>query len=47
MEKEGAVSYWFILLNAEDLSDLSNHLTDVDVVMDHDNQVMGELTAIR
>ena len=47
MEEEGTVSYWSILFNAEDFSDLLDRLADVDAVMDYDNQVMEELTAIR
>ena len=41
------VSYWSILFNAEDFSDLLDRLADVDAVMDYDNQVMEELTAAR
>ena len=40
MEEEGTVSYWSILFNAEDFSDLLDRLADVDAVMDYDNQVM-------
>ena len=47
MEEEGTVSYWSILFNAENFSDLLDRLADVDAVMDYDNQVMEELTAIR
>ena len=47
MEEQGTVSYWSILFNAEDFSDLLDRLADVDAVMDYDNQVMEELTAIR
>ena len=47
MEEEGTVSYWSILFNAEDFSDLLDRLADVDAVMDYDNQVMEELTAAR
>ena len=39
------MSYWSILFNAEDFSDLLDRLADVDAVMDYDNQVMEELTA--
>ena len=45
--EEGTVSYWSILFNAEDFSDLLDRLADVDAVMDYDNQVMEELTAAR
>ena len=47
MEEEGTVSYWSILFNAEDFSDLLDRLADVDAVMDYDNQVMDELIATR
>ena len=39
MEEEGTVSYWSILFNAEDFSDLLDRLADVDAVMDYDNQI--------
>ena len=45
--EEGTVSYWSILFNAEDFSDLLDRLADVGAVMDYDNQVMEELTAAR
>ena len=47
MEEEGTVSYWSILFNAENFSDLLDRLADVDAVMDYDNQVMDELIAVR
>ena len=47
MEEQGTVSYWSILFNAEDFSDLLDRIADVDAVMDYDNQVMNELIAAR
>ena len=47
MEEQGTVSYWSILFNAEDFSDLLDRIADVDAVMDYDNQVMDELIATR
>ena len=47
MEEAGSVSYWSILFNAEDFSELLDRLADIDAVMDYDNQVMDELIAIR
>ena len=47
MEEQGTVSYWSILFNAEDFSDLLDRIADVDAVMDYDNQVMNELIATR
>ena len=47
MEEQATVSYWSILFNAEDFSDLLDRIADVDAVMDYDNQVMNELIATR
>ena len=47
MEEQGTVSYWSILFNAEDFSDLLDRIADVDAVMDYDNQVMDQLIAAR
>ena len=47
MEEEGTVSYWSILFNAENFSELLDRLADVEAVMDYDNQVMNELIAVR
>ena len=47
MEEGGTVSYWSILFNAESFSELLDRLADVEAVMDYDNQVMNELTAVR
>ena len=47
MEEQGTVSYWSILFNAKDFSDLMDRMADVDAVMDYDNAVMEELIATR
>ena len=47
MEEQGTVSYWSILFNAEDFSDLLDRIADVDAVMGYDNQVMEQLIAAR
>ena len=47
MEEEGTVSYWSILFNADSFSDMLDRLTDIDAVMDYDNQIMDELIATR
>ena len=47
MEEQGTVSYWSIIFNAEDFSDLLDRIADVDAVMAYDNAVMEELIATR
>ena len=47
MEEQGTVSYWSILFNAEDFSDLLDRIADVDAVMAYDNEVMAQLIATR
>ena len=47
MEEEGTVSYWSIIFNAENFSDLLDRIADVDAVMDYDNAVMDQLIATR
>lgn len=47
MEEEGTVSYWSILFNSENFSDLLDRIADVDAVMDYDNAVMDQLIATR
>ena len=47
MEEQGTVSYWSILFNAEDFSDLLDRIADVDAVMAYDNEVMDQLIATR
>ena len=41
------MSYWSILFNAEDFSDLLDRIADVDAVMAYDNEVMDQLIATR
>lgn len=47
MEENGTVSYWSILFNAESFSDMLDRLTDIDAVMDYDNQIMDQLVETR
>ena len=47
MEEQGTVSYWSILFNAEDFSDLLDRIADVDAVMAYDNEIMDQLIATR
>ena len=47
MEEQGEVSYWSILFSSDDFSDLLDNAMMVEEIMDYDNQVMNELTAIR
>ena len=47
MEEEGEVSYWSILFNASDFSDLLDRFTMVDEIMEYDNAVMNELVVMR
>ena len=47
MEEDGNVSYWSILFNAADFSDLLDRYTMVSEIMDYDNAVMNRLIAIR
>ena len=47
MEEQGTVSYWSIIFNAQDYSDLLDRIADVDAVMAYDNAVMEELIATR
>lgn len=47
MEETGTVSYWDILFNAADFSDLLDRANFVSEVMEYDNAVMDELAATR
>lgn len=47
MEEDGTVSYWSILFNASDFSDLLDRFTFVSEVMEYDNAVMDMLAAAR
>lgn len=47
MEEDGNVSYWSILFNAADFSDLLDRFTMVSEIMEYDNAVMDQLIAIR
>lgn len=47
MEETGTVSYWSILFNSADFTDLLDRASFVSEVMEYDNAVMDELTATR
>ena len=47
MEEQGTVSYWSILFDSSDFSDLQDRIADVDAVMAYDNEVMDQLIATR
>ena len=47
MEEQGTVSYWSILFDSRDFSDLLDRIADVDAVMAYDNEVMDQLIATR
>ncbi len=47
MEETGTVSYWSILFNASDFSDLLDRATFISEVMEYDNAVMEALAATR
>jgi cell wall-associated NlpC family hydrolase len=47
MEENSSMSYWSILFNAEDFSDLLDRLSFISEVMDYDNWVMDQLAEAR
>lgn len=47
MEEAGTVSYWSILFNAADFSDLLDRVSFVGEVMEYDNAVMDQLAETR
>lgn len=47
MEEDGEVSYWAILFNSSDFSDLLDRFMMVEEIVDYDNAVMNQLIAIR
>lgn len=47
MEENGTASYWAVLFNAEDFSDLLSRLADIQEVMDYDQSVLDSLREIR
>lgn len=47
MEENGTASYWAVLFNAEDFSDLLSRLADIQEVMDYDQGVLDSLREIR
>ena len=46
-EENGTASYWAVLFNAEDFSDLLSRLADIQEVMDYDQGVLDSLREIR
>lgn len=47
MEEKGTPSYWSVLFNAADFSDLLSRLADIQSVLDYDQKVIDDLQAIR
>lgn len=47
MEESGTISYWSVLFQATDYSDLLDRLAMVDEIMAYDNSVVDELAAAR
>lgn len=47
MEEGGDVSYWAVLFNSSDFSDLIDRINMISEVMDHDNRMMDALQAAR
>ena len=47
MEEEGTPSFWSVLFQATDFSDLLSRLADVQVVLDYDQSIMRELGNLR
>jgi murein DD-endopeptidase MepM/ murein hydrolase activator NlpD len=47
MEEYGDVSYWAVLFNSSDFSDLLDRINMIGEIMDHDNQVMDQLAVAR
>ncbi|NCE63331.1 peptidase M23 [Pseudoflavonifractor sp. 524-17] len=47
MEEEGETSYWAVIFEAKDFSDLLSRIADIDQIMAYDDAVMDELIAIR
>lgn len=47
MEEEGVPSFWSVLFKATDFSDLLSRLSDVQVVIDYDQSILNELSAIK
>lgn len=47
MEENGTVSYWAVLFNASDFTDLLSTLDDVGEVMENDQRIFDEMREIR
>lgn len=47
MEENGTVSYWSVIFNARDFSDLLDRVSMIYEIMDYDNEVMDQLAIAR
>ena len=47
MEENGTVSYWAVLFNSSDFTDLLSTLDDVGEIMDNDQRIFDEMREIR
>lgn len=47
MEEEGTPSFWSVLFQATDFSDLLSRLSDVQVVIDYDQSILNELSDLK
>lgn len=47
MEENGEVSYWSVIFNARDFSDLLDRVSMIQEIMDYDNEVMDQLAQAR
>jgi len=47
MEREGIPSFWEVLFSAKDFSDLLGRLSDIQLVIDYDQQVLDDLRGIK
>lgn len=47
MEENGEISYWAVIFNARDFSDLLDRVSMIHEIMDYDNEVMDQLAQAR
>ena len=47
MEEEGVPSFWSVLFKATSFSDLLSRLSDVQVVIDYDQGILNDLSALK
>lgn len=47
MEENGEVSYWSVIFNARDFSDLLDRVSMIQEIVDYDNEVMDQLAQAR